>query len=245
ASVDHVAEAISLGERIKRGEIASTSVDYGKLYSSALKDSFRLCNATHPQYITPLLIVGVSVGLSGVESILGESAKFKKAIETINSVSKWSDIRQFVDSLKIIDRDDMFEHLQSLGYTQIAILRSGVTFNDLYRVLSSKWRGFSIVEAREGAVFSYLKQFSDLYRDYKSLAATSVAFYMELVEPHLPQQFKERAQEAKTCKYMATPECSKLMYELDLLFRRNKLLFEWASEVVVLTSSLGSFEGLR
>lgn len=242
--VDHIAEAILTGERVRKGEIASTGVDYGRLFSSALKDAFRSCGTVHPQYVVPLLAIGVSIGLSGVESILDESAKFKKAIETINSVSKWGDIKQFIDVLKVVNRDDMYEHLQSLGYTQLALLRSGITFNDLYRALSSRWRGFSVVDAREGAVFTYLKELNDLYKEYKSLASTSVALYMELVKPHLPQQFKGKVDEAKNCKY-TTPECAKLMYELDLLFRRNKLVFEWASEIVVLTSSLGSFEGLK
>lgn len=245
ASIDHIADAVSVGERARKGEITVMNVDYGKLFSGIMKDSFRSCGNVHPQYIVPLTVMGFSIGLSGVGSVLEESAKFKKALDTINAVSKWSDIKQFIELLRIVGREDMFNHLQALGYTQIALLKTGVSFNELYRSLSSRWRGFSTIDSREGVIFSHLKKLSDLYKEHKGLDLAVISLYMDLIKLHVPQQFQDKLQSAEACKYMGTPECAKLMYELDILFRKNKISFEWASEVVVLTSALGSFEGLK
>lgn len=245
SSVDHVADAVLIGEHTRKGEIAVTSVDYGKMFSEIMKDSFRSCSNVHPQYIVPLAVIGFSIGLSGVESILEESAKFKKALDTVNAVNKWSDIKQFIELLKVVGREDMFNHLQTLGYTQITLLKTGVSFNELYRSLSSRWRGFSIIDSREGIAFSYLKKLNDLYKEYKSLDSAVIFLYMDLIKLHVPQQFQDKLQSVEACRYMSTPECAKLMYELDILFRKNKLSFEWATEIVVLTSALGSFEGLK
>lgn len=244
-SIDHVAEAVTVGESARKGEIIATTVDYGKMFSGALKESFRSCGAVHPQYVVPLLVVGFSIGLSGVESILEESAKFKKALEIVNSTNRWSDLKQFIELLRIVGRNDMFEHLQAQGYTQLALLKSGITLNEVLRTLSSQWRGFSIIDSREGSLFGYLKKIDDLYKEYKELDTACVALYMDLIKPHVPQVFQDKLQSAEACKYMGTPECAKLMYELDVLFRKNKLNYYWASEIVTLTSALGSFEGLK
>jgi len=245
SSVDYIADAVSMGEQARKGEIAVTSIDYGKMFSGIMKDSFRSCGTVHPQYIVPLTIIGFSIGLSGVESVLEESAKFKKALDTVNAVDRWSDIKQFIELLKVVGREDMFNHLQGLGYTQITLLKTGVNFNELYRSLSSRWRGFSIIDSREGAVFGHLKKLSDLYKEYKGLDLAAISLYMDLIKLHIPQQFQDRVRSAEACKYMGTPECAKLMYELDILFRKNRISFEWATELVVLTSALGSFEGLK
>ena len=245
SSIDGVVEAYIIGARMKRGELAATSVDYARILGNPLKESFRNCEGVYPEILIPLSVISHVIGHSGVESVLDESSKFKRSLEVVNSVSKWSDIKQLIDLFKAVGRSDMYDHLQSVGYTQLAILRSGAALNDVFRVLSSKWRGFSIIDSKEGIVFQYVKQLSDLYREYRSLENAVVAFYMELIKQHLPSNLQERAREAQKCKYMSTPECAKIMYELDLTLRRSKISFEWASEIAVLVSAIGSFEGLK
>ncbi|MFZ8782494.1 MAG: hypothetical protein ACO2OR_00695 [Desulfurococcaceae archaeon] len=44
---------------------------------------------------------------------------------------------------------------------------------------------------------------------------------------------------------MKTPECAKIMYELDLAHRKSKVLFNDVSEVIVLIAALGSFEDIK
>lgn len=245
ASVNYMVEAVNLGIRVREGKIAATSVDYGRLYAGALKDVYRACDAAYPEYIIPLNVLSLVIGLSNIESILDESNKFKKALDTVNAVNKWSDVKQLIEILKIIRRSEMYEHLQAVGYTQIALIQSGITFNDIYRVLSSKWKGFSIIDSHESILFGYLKRFMELNKEHRSIYNTIVAFYMDLIKQHIPHFIQDKVKNVESCRYMATPECAKLMYELDLLLRKNKLSFEWASEITVLISALASYEGLK
>lgn len=243
SSVGFLAKALETGSSVRRGEQVLTSVDIGKLLSNVLKELFRSCRTVHPQYITPLVIGGFAIGLSGVESIVKESAKFKKALELANSISKWSSIKQFIETLKTVGREDMYNHLSSLGYTEVGLLQLNVSYNDLYRVLGSKWRGFLVIETGEVLVFTYLKRLSELYKKYHELAMSTVALYMELIKPHVPQSYVSILNNVESCGYMSTPECSKLMIELDVLLRRGKHTFEWASEITTLVAAFASFEG--
>lgn len=242
SSLDHLIEAARLGDMIRRGEVSATGVDYGKLLSTSIRDVYRECGSSHPQYIIPLTVISMSIGLSEVESILQESSKFKRALETINNVSKWSDLRQFIDTLKVAGRDDMYEHLQSVGYTQIALLKSGVTFNDVFRALSSRWRGFSLIDSKETLIFSYLRRALDLLKEYKSYEQALLAFYIEIIKPSIPQHLQDKVKSIEQCKYTQTTECLKHMHELDVALRKAGYSFEWASEVSALVSSLLTYE---
>lgn len=242
SSLDHIIEAVKLGDMIKRGEISATGVDYGKIFASMMRDVYRECNACHPQYIVPLSVIGLSIGLSEVESILQESSRFKKALETVNAVSKWSDLRQFIEILRVVGREDMYDHLQSVGYTQIALLKSGISFNDVFHALSSRWRGFSIIDSRESTIFGYLKRLIDLVKEYRSFEPALLSFYMELVKPHIPSSLQDKVKSIEQCRYSSTTECIKHMYELDAALRKTGYSFEWASEIVVLISGVLVFE---
>lgn len=241
-SFDHIVESIKLGEMIREGEISATGVDYGRVYASALRDLYRECNSTHPQYVIPLMVLGFSIKLAEVESIIQESSKFKRALETINAVNKWGDLKQFIETLKTIGREDMYNHLQSTGYTQIALLKSGISFNDLFRVLSSKWRGFLLIDSRETALFSYLKRIVDLNKEYKNPESALIAFYTELIRTHIPSSLQDKVKKIEECKYSTTAECLKNMYELDTHLRKSGYSFDWASEITILISALNSFE---
>lgn len=242
SSIDHLIEAVKLGDMVRRGEISATAIDYGKLLSSSVRDVYRECGSSHPQYIVPLTVISLAIGLSEVESILQESSKFKRALETINNVSKWSDLKQFIDVLKVIGREDMYDHLQSVGYTQIALLRSGVTFNDLFRVLSSKWKGFTLIDSKETLMFSYLKRALDLLREYRSHEQAILAFYIEIIKSSIPQQLYDKVKSIEQCRFAQVPECLKHMYELDTALRKAGYNFEWASEISTLVSSLLMYE---
>lgn len=242
--IDHVVDAHAMGERVRKGEVSAMAVDYGKLYSGVLREVFRICTSVHPQYVIPLTVYSLVLGLSGVESIIEESSRFKKALETVNSVNRWSDLRQFIELLRVVGRGDMYDHLQSLGYTQLALLKSGISFNDLYRVLGSRWRGFTMIEYREGVVFGYLKKLIDYHKQHRSHESAILALYVDIVKSHIPIQLQGKIQEIELCKY-TTLECIRQMHELDTLLRKNKISFEWASEIITLTTALGFYEGLR
>lgn len=245
SSVDSLTESFELGSKVKRGELSIANIDVGKFLSTTLKDAFRSCYACYPQYLVPLVIGAIGLGMSGVESVINESAKFKKALELLNSMSKWSSIKQYIETLKLVKRDDMYEHLSSVGYTQIGLLQSAVTFNDIYRSLGSKWRGFLIVESRDALIFTYLKRLDELHKKHRDFSLSIVALYMDIVKPHIPANMANIVSAVESCNYMATADCSKLMLELDVALRKSHYSFDWASELVTLTAAFASFEGLR
>ena len=242
---DNVVDAVELGYKVRRGELAASGIGYRKLLVDPLKEVFRSCNVVHPQFIIPLVIGGVALGISGVESILEESSKFKKALELIMLSSVWSDIKYFIDALRTIGRHDMYDHLKESSYVDIAILKTSVNLNDVCKALGSRWKGFLTIEIHEGILFTYLKKLQEIYKSERSLSHSVIKLYMELVKPHIPLTLAERVKSAELCGYMKTQECAKVMYELELLLRKSKLFFNDISEVVVLIAAFGSFEGLK
>lgn len=245
SSIDFIILALEVGNNIRKGAESLVSIDLGKLLADSTKEAFRACGSAHPQYIIPLVVGALCIGHSGVESIINESSKFKRSLELVSSIDKGSSIKRFISVLKTVNRSDMYDHLNSLGYTELSLMHSSVSFNDIYRGLGSRWRGFLIVESREAVLFTYLNRMVELYKKHGSLSESAVALYMEIVKPHIPRSFAELVQKVESCGYMATPECSRLMLELDVNLRKNKYTYEWASEIVVLTSAFASFEGLK
>ncbi len=243
--IDNLVEAVNIGSRVRRGELTANSIEYRKLVVDPLKEVFRACSNVHPQYIVPLVIGGVALGLSGVESILEEGSKFKKALELIVTGGSWSDIKYFVETLKTIGRQDMYDHLRSSGYADIAILKSATNLNEICKILGSRWRGFLIIEIHEGALFTYLKRLQEIYKSEKKLSHSVIALYMELLKQHLPPSLIDKVKSAESCGYMKSAECARIMYELDLTLRKNKLVFNDISEVVTLIAAFGSFEGFK
>jgi len=243
--IDSLAEAVDIGSRVRRGELAASSIGYRKLIADPLKEVFRTCSSVHPQYVVPLVVGGAALGLSGVESILEESSKFKKALELIVTGGSWSDIKYFVETLKTIGRQDMYDHLRDSGYADIAILKTATNLNEVCKILGSKWKGFLVIEIHEGPLFTYLKRLQEIYRSEKKLSHSVIALYMELVKPHLPPSLIDKAKSAESCGYMKSTECAKIMYELDLTLRKSKLVFNDISEVVTLIAAFGSFEGFK
>jgi hypothetical protein len=241
----NVADAIELGDKVRRGELAASSIGYKKLLVDPLKEVFRTCNIVHPQFIVPLIIGGVVLGISGVESILEESSKFKRALELIMLNGAWSDIKNFIDALRTIGRHDMYDHLKESSYVDIAILKTSVNLNEICKALGSRWKGFLIIEIHEGMLFTYLKRLQEIYKSERSLYHSIIKLYMELIKPYIPSTLIERVKNAELCGYMKTQECAKIMYELELLFRKSKLVFNDISEVVILIAAFGSFEGLK
>jgi len=197
--INSLEEVIDLGNKVRRRELAVTSIPCKEAIIIPLKEIFRTCNTVHPQYVVPQVVGGVALGLSGVESILEESSKFKKALELVVASSSWSDIKNFVESLRVIGRQDMYDNLRSLGYVDVVAIRSTMNLNEIYRVLGSGWRGFLVVEIREGLLFTYLKRLREICKKERSLFYSVIALYMELVKPNIPAQLLDKVKSAEQC----------------------------------------------
>jgi len=245
SAIDSIVDAVEVGSKVKRGEIAASSMGYKKLLVDPLKELFRSCSAVHPQYVIPLIAGGTALGLSGVESILEESSKFKKALELVVTSGLWSDVKHFIETLRTIGRLDMYDHLRGSGYADIAILKSSTSLNEVLKVLGSRWRGFLVVEVQEGLIFTYLKRLQEIYKDVRNLFHSVIALYMDIIKSQLPPQLAEKAKSAEQCGYMKTVDCARIMYEIDTALRKSKLLFSDASEVVTVVAAFGYFEGFK
>ncbi|MCC6053007.1 MAG: hypothetical protein LM569_02270, partial [Desulfurococcaceae archaeon] len=223
----------------------ASSMGYKKLLVDPLKELFRSCSAVHPQYVIPLIAGGTALGLSGVESILEESSKFKKALELVVTSGLWSDVKHFIETLRTIGRLDMYDHLRGSGYADIAILKSSTSLNEVLKALGSRWRGFLVVEVQEGLIFTYLKRLQEIYKNVRNLFHSVIALYMDIIKSQLPPQLAEKAKSAEQCGYMKTVDCARIMYEIDTALRKSKLLFSDASEVVTVVAAFGYFEGFK
>jgi hypothetical protein len=245
SAIDSIVDAVEVGSKVKRGEIAASSMGYKKLLVDPLKELFRSCSAVHPQYVIPLIAGGTALGLSGVESILEESSKFKKALELVVTSGSWSDVKHFIETLRTIGRLDMYDHLRGSGYADIAILKSSTSLNEVLKALGSRWRGFLVVEVQEGLIFTYLKRLQEIYKNVRNLFHSVIALYMDIIKSQLPPQLAEKAKSAEHCGYMKTVDCARIMYEIDTALRKSKLLFSDASEVVTVVAAFGYFEGFK
>ena len=245
SAIDSIVDAVEVGSKVKRGEIAASSMGYKKLLVDPLKELFRSCSAVHPQYVIPLIAGGTALGLSGVESILEESSKFKKALELVVTSGLWSDVKHFIETLRTIGRLDMYDHLRGSGYADIAILKSSTSLNEVLKALGSRWRGFLVVEVQEGLIFTYLKRLQEIYKNVRNLFHSVIALYMDIIKSQLPPQLAEKAKSAERCGYMKTVDCARIMYEIDTALRKSKLLFSDASEVVTVVAAFGYFEGFK
>jgi hypothetical protein len=245
SAIDSIVDAVEVGSKVKRGEIAASSMGYKKLLVDPLKELFRSCSAVHPQYVIPLIAGGTALGLSGVESILEESSKFKKALELVVTSGLWSDVKHFIETLRTIGRLDMYDHLRGSGYADIAILKSSTSLNEVLKALGSRWRGFLVVEVQEGLIFTYLKRLQEIYKNVRNLFHSVIALYMDIIKSQLPPQLAEKAKSAEQCGYMKTVDCARIMYEIDTALRKSKLLFSDASEVVTVVAAFGYFEGFK
>ncbi|MEM1627966.1 MAG: hypothetical protein QXP02_00010 [Desulfurococcaceae archaeon] len=244
-TLDSVVEGIELGDKIRKGELSLAGLDQGKLLSKAIREIYRNCNVVHPQYVIPLIVGGIAIGLSNAENILEDWGKLKKAMDMICSINRWNELKQLIETLRAVGRVDMYEHLQSTGISQITIIRMGASFDDLYRVLSSKWPGFSVIESRENILYNNIKRLVDINREYQSLNHSIIALYMEMIESRVPVNLKNKLHEVRKYKYMQTAEGVKMLYELDILFKKNGISFEDVTEVITMLSAYASFEGLK
>lgn len=245
SQLEPLMESYSLGERIRSGELAASALELGRLFAKSMRESYRVCGSAHPQYTVPLVAFSLSLGHSGVESALENPAKFRKSMELFISIDKWSEVKHFMDSLRSVGRADMHEHLTSTGITQVSLIRAGASFNDVFKVLSSRWPGFSALDIKEALALDYLKKLMDYQQKYGGFNAAAVALYMELALPSVPSDLRPRFEQLLSQGAFASHEGMARLLELDALMRKRGVELLGPSEVVAVISALAGLEGIR
>lgn len=244
AIADQLVNSFNLGERVRRGDISLPSVEIGKTTSKAMRDAYRLCEGrVFPSLITPLLFFSFSLGYSGADSILREPGLIKRPLEGLLSSSKQSDVKAFIEALKSVRRDDIYEHLSVVDIAGVSLIASSVTFEDVFRVLSSRWPGFGLLNTKEFPVVNYVRGLMEYKKKLKSVEASVVALYLDLVSPKMPAKHREAAAKALSEGLTNVGSLRKLM-EIDTDLRRQKIVFNEYVEMLAVVVSLGVYEGL-
>jgi hypothetical protein len=244
STLDSASDAFTLGERVRRGDLSLPSVEIGKLLGRAFREAFRWCDGrVFPSMIAPSLIFIFSLGYTGAESILRESNQIKQIIESLLSPSRPGDARSFIDALKSVHRTDMLDHLSSVDLTGVTLLRQGVSLGEVFRALSSKWPAFTLLDTREYAVVGLLKNMVNYKKKYRSVEASILATYLDLIANKIPSDLKDVFVEIVEMG-LTSREAAKKLLELDVEVRRRGFSFnEYVEELAVLTF-LGVYEGL-
>lgn len=244
--IDYIIEAINYGEKIRRGDIALTSIEIGKLIAKALRESYRWNSGrVYPQLIIPQLIYSIALSHSNVDSFLEGSGKVRESLKAILSINRWSEIREIINVLNSSGRRDMYEHLEATGITRLANIGSSVSLSELFRVLSSRWIGFSTLDIVEYNIPVYVKKLIDYYRTYKDTTSSVIALYLDFIRDKSPNWVREYIDQSLKYKLMTTREGAKILFELDNRMRRENIIYDEYVHLLALVIALGVFDGLR
>ncbi|WP_048162965.1 hypothetical protein [Thermogladius calderae] len=240
---DLVNEATSIGERVRRGDLSLPSVELGRFLNKALREAFRWCGRVYPSLIVPSLLYAFSLGYTGTESILRDHAQVKRVLENLLSANRPGDIKTFLDALRSVHRTDMLDHLASTDLTGVTLISSTVSFSEVFRVLSSKWPAFTLLDTHEFPVIGLLKNMLNYKKRFKSAEASILATYLDLITPRIPVNLRGAVRELVE-KDLASREAAKRLLEVDAEVRRQGFSFnEYVEELAVLTF-LAIYEGL-
>lgn len=242
---DILVEAGETGDRIRRGDLAATHLELGKLLARSIREAYRVCDVSHPEFTVPLVIYSLTLGASGVESVTSDTSRFKKMFDAFLSISKWSDVKMFIDALQSVQRKDMYEHLTATGLNTVALIHTGSSFNDVFKVLSSKWPGFELLDAREFRLLEYLKNMLSIYQKTRDGASAAVILYLQLASRHMPKDLAAIVEEvAKSPKVLDMEDMKKLL-KVDAELKKRGVDLKGYTEVVTGISAIGAIEGVR
>lgn len=242
---DILVEAWETGDKIRRGDLAVTHLELGKLLARSMREAYRVCDASHPEFTSPLIIYSLTLGASGVESVASDASRFKKMFEALLSLSKWSDVKTFIDALQSVQRKDMYEHLTATGLNTVALIHTGSSFNDVFKVLSSKWPGFELLDAREFRLLEYLKNLLSIYQKTKDGASAAVILYLQLSLHHMPKDLAAVAEEVTKSPKVLDMEDIKKLLKIDAELKKRGIDLKGYTEVVAGVSAIGAIEGVR
>ncbi len=244
--IDYVEKAIEIGEKVRRGELAATSVEIGRLVGKALREAYRWTSYhPYPDVVVPSITNALILSYVEPEDVVRESGELRKALEIFIGGSRWRDVRELVNALKSIGADDMVEHMVSSGITYSQALTEGLSLAEAFSVLGSRWPGFLASTPREHVVFDYVKKLIEYYKRYRDGVNSVVALYLDIVKPRLPEWARRDVDKAFSEGLMASREGSKTLFNLDLRLRKQGISFEEYTPLLVATTQLCVYEGLR
>ncbi|MET1159711.1 MAG: hypothetical protein ABWW65_02010 [Thermoprotei archaeon] len=242
----HIIQGYDMGESVRHGERSIDNIEIGRLLARAMRESYRW-NSGHvyPGIIVPLIIYSIALGHSSVDSILEDIGKFKRSLELILGIRSWREIKQFTDSLRAINRIDMYDHLSQTGYTQLAGIEGAITFNDIFSSLASKWTSFLVLDIHSYGLTHKVSRLNQYFREYEDSELAITRLYIDTIYSHLPEWAKNTIDKILKEKQLGEKEGIKKLFELDARLRKSGYIFNnYAEELCVLTA-IAVYEGFR
>lgn len=243
---DFIIEAIKYGEKVRRGDLAATNVGLGRLLAKSLREAYRwLPRNVYPSFIVPQIMYSLAISHSDIDSVIRDSGKLIRSLDLFLSTPSWKEIKSFIDTLRGVRREDMYEHLSSAGISHIAGIEGSISFRDVFRVLGSKWYAFISLDTKENKVLEYVKKLLEYYKKYGDASSAIIALYLEMVKPKLPSWAKPYVEQAFREGLMASKEGSKKLFELDLRLRKHGISYDEYTGLLGIVTGLAVYEGLR
>ena len=243
---EYIIKAIELGQRVRRGELAATGLDLGRLLGKALREAYRWTSYhPYPDIVVPTITNALILSYVEPDSIIRESGDLRRALSLFIGGTRWRDVREFMNALNSIGRSDMNDHLRSSGLTYSQALVEEVSLDEAFRILGSRWPGFLASSPRETILFDLVKKTMEYYRKYRDGNNTAIALYLDIVGNRLPNWAKEEVKKAFEQGLMASKEGSKILFQLDLRIRKQGLGFEEYTPLLAAVMQLAVYEGLR
>ncbi len=243
---EYIIKAIELGQRVRRGELAATGLDLGKLFGKALREAYRWTSYhPYPDIVVPTITNALILSYVEPDSIIRESGDLRRALSLFIGSTRWRDVREFMNALNSIGRSDMNDHLRNSGLTYSQALVEEVSLDEAFRILGSRWPGFLASCSRETILFDLVKKAMEYYRKYRDGNNTTIALYLNIVGNKLPGWAKEMVDKAFEEGLMASKEGSKILFQLDIKLRKHGVSFEEYISLLVAVLQLAIYEGLR
>ncbi len=243
---EHIMKAIELGQRVRRGELAATGLDLGRLLGKALREAYRWTSYhPYPDVIVPTITNALILSYVEPDSVIREAGDLRRALSLFIGGTRWRDVREFMNALSSIGREEMNDHLRSSGLTYSQALVEEVSLDEAFRVLGSRWPGFLASCSRETILFDLVKKAMEYYRRYRDGNNAAIALYLDMIGNRLPGWAKEMVDKALEEGLMASKEGSKILFQLDLKLRRHGVSFGEYTSLLVAVLQLAIYEGLR
>ncbi len=244
--IDYLEKAIEMGRRVKKGELAATGLDIGKLIGKALREAYRWTTYhPYPDVIVPSITNALILSYVEPDNVIRQAGELRRALELFIGGSRWRDVRELINALKSIGYNDMVEHLYSTGITYSQALTEGVSLSEAFSVLGSRWPGFLAVSPKEYVVYEYLKQLIEYYQKIRDGENAVIATYLSIIKSKLPTWAIKEVEKAFQEGLMKTKEGGKILFNLDMKLRRQGIEFLEYTPLLIAITQLAVYEGLR
>jgi len=244
--IDYINKALEYGDKARRGEIALSSVGVGQLVAKALREAYRwLGERVYPSTIIPQLVYALALGHSNAESFTEDLGKIRNSLSIILSINKWSEVKQILEALKSIRKNDMYEHVVSAGVTPLTGIEGSTSLAEVFRVLSSRWPAFTALDLSEYRMPDYVKKLLEYRKHYSNPETAITALYLDLVKHKMPEWAVKEIEDVVKTTGLDSRESFKKLLEIDGKLRRSGVVFDDYVGLLAMITALAIIDGFR